>query len=60
MSIERIRAARKRMGKARLVRAPNKLRRIRLEAARVLDTRGATRVAKPHLWAQSYLALKMQ
>jgi hypothetical protein len=57
MNIERIRNARKRMGKARLVRSKNEPRRLRIEAMRVLDTRGATRVSSPSKWVQSYVAL---
>jgi len=60
MSIQRIRDARARMGKARLVRQPNKLRETRLEALRVLDTRGATRVSDIGRWVQSYVALRVR
>lgn len=56
--IDRIRAARQRMKRSRIVHFPNKLRAIRLEAMRVLDTRGATRVSCPKKWVQSYVALK--
>lgn len=58
MAIERIRAARARMKRAKLVRAPNKLRVTRLEAMRVLDQRGPTRVSCQRKWVQSYVALK--
>jgi hypothetical protein len=60
MNAQKLKEARKGMKRVKVTRGRNKLREARLEALRVLDHRGRTRVACKRRWVQSYIALRLR